>query len=76
MYDRITFNSLKDLVNRMNTNGYITISVPTLDRFLKNIENSLYFCYNKDNKTIVLNNDIKKMNKFVILNQKQKDFLL
>lgn len=76
----ITYNSLKELSDRIKKQCNYSISASTISRILKNNSYLPYFTrYEKDN-IIILNNNFKKgkaaSNKFVILTDKEISFLL
>lgn len=86
LYDTIQYTTLDDLVNRINTQYGKSISKSTLSDFLndkgtKQKHEYRYFSYNKESKTIQLNNDFKRYgkgagSKFVVLSQHEFDFLV
>lgn len=85
MYDTITYKTLDELTNRINTKfGKGSISKSTLSDFLNDKGTKKheykYFIVDKNNKKIYLNVDFKgtnerAKNKFVILSQAEFDFL-
>ena len=85
LYDTITYNTLDELTQRINDKYGKCISKSTLSDFLndKGIQkhNYKYFSYDKDSKTIKLYNDFKNTDnrtsrKFVVLSEKEFDFLV
>lgn len=85
LYDTITYNTLDELTNRINDKYGKCISKSTLSDFLNDKgtqkHNYKYFSYDKDSKTIKLYNDFKNTDnrtsrKFVVLSEKEFDFLV
>ena len=85
LYDTITYNTLDELTQRINDNYGKCISKSTLSDFLNDKgtqkHNYKYFSYDKDSKTIKLYNDFKNTDnrtsrKFVVLSEKEFDFLV
>lgn len=85
LYDTITYNTLDELTQRINDKYGKCISKSTLSDFLNDKgtqkHNYKYFSYDKDSKTIKLYNDFKNTDnrtsrKFVVLSEKEFDFLV
>ena len=85
LYDTITYNTLDELTQRINDKYGKCISKSTLSDFLNDKgtqkHNYKYFNYDKDSKTIKLYNDFKNTDnrtsrKFVVLSEKEFDFLV
>ena len=85
LYDTITYNTLDELTQRINDKYGKCISKSTLSDFLNDKgtqkHDYKYFSYDKDSKTIKLYNDFKNTDKrtsrkFVVLSEKEFDFLV
>lgn len=85
LYDTITYNTLDELTQRINDKYGKCISKSTLSDFLNDRgtqkHSYKYFSYDKDSKTIKLYNDFKNTDnrtsrKFVVLSEKEFDFLV
>lgn len=85
LYDTISFNTLKELTNRINNKcGEGSISKTTLTNFINDRGSRKheykYFIYNKEQKTITLNigfqnNRTDRKSSFVVLSQQEYDYL-
>ena len=85
LYDTITYNTLDELTQRINDKYGKCISKSTLSDFLNDKgtqkHDYKYFSYDKDSKMIKLYNDFKNTDnrtsrKFVVLSEKEFDFLV
>lgn len=88
LYNTIEYSSLEALAASMNEayeeatkSKEAAVSKATLSRFLKEYGNSLYFKHDRQKKHIVLLNDMKnattkKKEKFIVLTDKEINFLL
>lgn len=52
------------------------VSKSSIDKVIKNEEYKDYFKLDKDNKTIILNNNIQNIKRYVVLNENEVNFLL
>lgn len=84
VYNTIHFRSLQDLADRINE-GRVEknklVSVSTLSRLLNGKKYESFFTYNKEEKTIILQNDFHNGTRtakagFVVLSANEFDFLL
>ena len=83
LYDTITFQSLDDLLKKVETAaGEKVISKSTLSRALNNEEYKKYFSYDREKKIIALNNNFrsrpgeKEKQSFIVLSAAELSFLI
>lgn len=76
--NKIEYNSLREFAETLENTCGFSVSATTIQRILNNEEYTLYFDYDKKNKTILLKNDFKnKTNvKFVVLSDKEINFFI
>jgi len=76
----VRFRSAAELTDKLNTVNDYNVSESKVRRIMKNTDYNNYFYYNADNRTITLYNNFKKeaakSNKFIVLTDKEKMFLL
>ena len=75
-YDTISYRSLSNLSEQIKSVSNKKISVSTLGRILKDSKYSMILSVPEDRKAIIIKNDIKSLNKFVVLSEKEADLLL
>lgn len=76
-YDIINYKSIQDIVNKINAlYGDKYISTSTIRRLLEDNKYKDYFYNNKETKQIILFNNIKDNNKFIVLNNKEVEFFI
>lgn len=76
--NKIEYNSLREFAETLENTCGFSVSATTIQRILNNEEYTLYFDYDKTNKTIHLKNDFKKKTnvKFVVLSEKEVNFFI
>ena len=82
LYNRISYDTIKDLTTRINSNYKESIlSEATTTRYLQKDIYNRFYSVDTDNKIITLKNNFQKqntdrINKFVIINDRELSFLM
>lgn len=82
LYNRISYDTIKDLTTRINSNCKESIlSEATTSRYLQKDIYNRFYSVDRDKKIITLNNNFRnqnkdRVNKFVIINDKELSFLI
>lgn len=78
LFDTVNYNSIRDLQKQIKDKfgKDLAVSSSTLARLLKNTDYSNYIKVDQKHKKIALQNDTKGMSAFVMLTNREVDFLL